>query len=105
MNAEWDELDAMLTTLEMPFFRVTGNHDIANQTAQQVWRERYGATHYYFVYRNVLFMVLDSEDNSRPAPPSDMKEKIELYNRLQVEDPQKAQEMLAEFMADEAVDV
>ncbi len=103
LNAEWDELDAMLTTLEMPFFRVTGNHDIANQTAQQVWRERYGATHYYFVYRNVLFMVLDSEDNSRPAPPPDMKEKIELYNRLQVEDPQKAQEMLAEFMSDEAV--
>jgi hypothetical protein len=48
-------------------------------------------------------MVLDSEDNSRPAPPPDMKEKIELYNRLQTEDPKKAQEMLAEFMSDEAV--
>ncbi|WDI43202.1 metallophosphoesterase family protein [Bremerella sp. P1] len=103
LNAEWDDVDKMLNTLEMPFFRTPGNHDIANKTAQEVWRERHGATYYYFVYKNVLFMVLDSEDNSRPEPPPEMKEKIALYNRLQSEDPAKAKEMLAEFMSDEAV--
>ena len=103
LNAEWDEVDGMLEKLEMPFFRTTGNHDIANDTAKQVWLERYGATVYYFVYRDVLFLVLDSEDNSRPSPPPGMKEKIELYNRLQTEDPAKAKAMLAEFMSDEAV--
>ena len=103
LNAEWDEIDAMLNKLEMPFFRTPGNHDIANEIAQQVYLKRHGATHYYFIYRNTLFMVLDSEDNSRPAPPPGMKEKIELYNRLQTEDPPKAQAMLAEFMSDEAV--
>ena len=46
LNAEWDEVDEMLKTLEMPFFRTPGNHDIANKTAQQVWRERHGATYY-----------------------------------------------------------
>ena len=30
LNAEWDEVDAMLAELDMPFFRVPGNHDIAN---------------------------------------------------------------------------
>jgi len=103
LNAEWDQIDEMLNELEMPFFHTPGNHDIANNTAQQVWRDRFGATYYYFVYRDVLFMVLDSEDESRPAPPPDMKEKLELYNRLQTEDPPKAQAMLAEFMSDEAV--
>ncbi len=103
LNAEWDEMDGMLMKLDMPFFRTPGNHDIAHEIAQQVYLKRHGATHYYFVYRNTLFMVLDSEDNSRPAPPPDMKEKIELYNRLQTEDPPKAQAMLAEFMSDEAV--
>jgi len=103
LNAEWDDVDKMLNTLDMPFFRTPGNHDIANKTAQEVWRERHGATYYYFVYKNVLFMVLDSEDNSRPAPPPGMKEKIALYNRLQTENPAKAKEMLAEFMSDEAV--
>ena len=103
LNAEWDEVDAMLNTLKMPFFRTPGNHDIANKTAKEVWLERNGATHYYFVYKDTLFMVLDSEDDSRPSPPPEMKEKIELFNRLQTEDPARAQEMLAEFMSDEAV--
>jgi hypothetical protein len=102
LNAEWDEVDAMLASLEFPFFRTPGNHDIANSTAQQVWRDRYGATRYSFVYGDTLFLVLDSEDPPREAPP-EIKEKLELYNRLQVEDPELAQEMLAEFMADEAV--
>ena len=102
LNAEWDQADSMLKTLDMPFFRVPGNHDIANKTAQQVWRDRYGATYYHFVYQDVLFLVLDSEDPPREAPPG-MKEKLDLYNRLQTEDPAKAQAMLAEFMSDESV--
>ncbi len=102
LNAEWDQADAMLATLQAPFFRTPGNHDIANAAARQVWRERFGATYYSFVYRNVLFLVLDSE-NARPAPPPGMKEKIELFNRLQTEDPPRAQAMLDEFMSDEAV--
>jgi 3',5'-cyclic AMP phosphodiesterase CpdA len=102
LNAEWDEVDAMLGRLDMPFFRVPGNHDIANKVAQEVWQERHGATYYYFRYKDVLFLVLDSEDPPREAPEG-IKEKLELYNRLQVEDPPKAQAMLAEFMSDEAV--
>jgi len=102
LNTEWNEVDALLGELDMPFFKTPGNHDIANKTAKEVWRERYGATYYYFLYQDVLFMVLDTEYN-RPEPPPDMKEKLELYNRLQVEDPDKAQAMLAEFMSDESV--
>jgi 3',5'-cyclic AMP phosphodiesterase CpdA len=102
LNAEWNEADSSLKSLDMPFFRTPGNHDIANETAREVWLARYGATYYYFVYKNVLFMVLDTEYN-RPAPPADMKEKIELYNRLQIEDPAAAQAMLAQFMSDESV--
>ena len=103
LDAEWDQVDEILNTLKMPFFRTPGNHDFANKTAQLVWRERHGATYFSFVYKNVLFMVLDSEDGSRPSPPPEMKEKIELYNRLQTEDPAKARTMLAKLMSDEAV--
>ena len=102
LNAEWDQVDALVANLEFPFFRTPGNHDIANNTAQQVWRDRYGATHYSFVYGDTLFLILDSENPPREAPPG-MKERLELYNRLQVEDPERAQAMLAEFMSDEAV--
>jgi Calcineurin-like phosphoesterase len=36
LHAEWDEVDAMLNKLDMPFFRTLGNHDIANEIAQEV---------------------------------------------------------------------
>jgi hypothetical protein len=102
LNAEWDEVDAMLNQLKMPFFRTVGNHDIANEVAKEVWVERHGATRYAFVYKDTLFVVLDSEDPPR-TPPEGIKEKLDEYNRLQTEDPEKAKSMLAEFMADESV--
>jgi hypothetical protein len=102
LNAEWQEIDDLLNELKMPFFRTPGNHDIANDTAAEVWTNRYGATYYHFRYQDVLFLVLNSEDPPREAPEG-IKEKLELYNELQVSDPAKAQAMLAEFMSDEAV--
>jgi len=102
LSAEWNEADSWLNELDMPFFKTPGNHDIANDTARQVWLSRYGATYYYFLYKDVLFLVLDTEYN-RPAPPAGMKEKIDLYDRLQVEDPARAKAMLAEFMSDKSV--
>jgi len=102
LNTEWAQADSWLNELDMPFFKTPGNHDIANETARKVWLDRYGVTYYYFIYKDVLFLVLDTEYN-RPAAPAEMKEKIEQYNRLQVEDPEKAQTMLKEFMSDESV--
>jgi len=102
LNAEWDEADAMIERLGVPFFRTPGNHDIANATAQQVWRDRYGASRYSFVYGDTLFLVLDSEDPPREAP-ADIKEKLDLYNRLQTEDPAAANALMQEFLTDESV--
>jgi len=81
----------------MPFFYTVGNHDLGNETMVQVWLERRGATYYYFVYRNVLFLVLNSEDPSNPIP-KDIEEKTALYKKLQKEDPAAAHAMLGEFM-------
>ncbi len=98
LTAEWEQVDGMLSKLEMPFFRTVGNHDLGNETMEQVWLERHGATYYHFVYGDALFLVLNSEDPPRPAPET-MEEDIELYNKLQKEDPEKAKAMLNEFMA------
>ena len=97
LAAEWDQIDGMLSKLEMPFFRTVGNHDLGNEVMEEVWRERHGPAYYHFVYQDVLFLVLNSEDPPRAAP-EDIEEKIELYNRLQVEDPEEARAMLDEFM-------
>ena len=55
---QFEELDSWLAPLQMPFFYVPGNHDIANKEMREVWRERYGKDYYHFVYRNVLFICL-----------------------------------------------
>ena len=97
LAAQWDQVDHMLSKLEMPFFRTVGNHDLSNDTMVGVWRTRHGPTYYHFVYRDALFLVLNSEDPPRAAP-ADIEERIELYNSLQAEDPERAKEMLDGFM-------
>ena len=64
----WKEIDAELESLEMPFFFLPGNHDINNPPSVNVWRERHGGTreYYYFRYRDVLFLMVSTED-----PPKD----------------------------------
>jgi predicted MPP superfamily phosphohydrolase len=59
---EWDEFDAKVAAARAPAFYVGGNHDLTNLTMRDVWTERYGARYYHFVYKNVLFLMLDSED-------------------------------------------
>ncbi|MGQ0700897.1 MAG: metallophosphoesterase family protein [Panacagrimonas sp.] len=59
---EWAEFDAITDELEVPLFRVPGNHDVSNPVMQQEWLRRFGALHYHFVYRDVLFLVLNTQD-------------------------------------------
>jgi len=96
-NAQWNEAEEVIGRLNMRFFYTPGNHDLGNDTMVRAWHERHGPTYYSFVYRNVLFLVLNSEDPSNPAP-EDMEEKTATYKKLQKEDPAAAQAMLAEFM-------
>lgn len=65
LDRQWDEFDGIVSKLEMPFFYVVGNHDIGNAVMARKWRERLGASYYHFVYRDVLFLCLNTEDGVR----------------------------------------
>jgi len=65
LNKQWDQFNGMVGELEMPFFYVVGNHDIANDVMVKNWNRHFGRNYYHFVYRNVLFLCLDSEDPPR----------------------------------------
>lgn len=60
---EWDSFDARAGRARAPVFRTGGNHDLTNPAMWQVWEERHGRRYYHFVYRDTLFLVLDTEDN------------------------------------------
>lgn len=61
-NAEWDELEGIVDRLQMRFYFVPGNHDISNAVLLDAWKKRRGDPWYSFVYKNVLFVCLDTED-------------------------------------------
>ncbi len=46
----------------MPFFHLGGNHDLTNPTMREFWKNRFGPRFYHFVYEDVLFLMMDSED-------------------------------------------
>lgn len=65
LNRQWDEFEGFIDLLEAPFFYLPGNHDITNKVMENVWKERFGPTYYHFIYHDVLFLCLNSEDDAR----------------------------------------
>ena len=63
LNLQWEAFDQRTKRARAPVFHAGGNHDLTGTDLRQIWDQRYGSTYYYFIYKNVLFMVLDTEDN------------------------------------------
>lgn len=80
--AQWGSFDERAERATAPVFYAGGNHDLTGSVLQGVWDERIGPRYYHFVYKNVLFLVLDTEDNT-PARTQEIfeirKAGIEVY--------------------------
>jgi predicted phosphodiesterase len=64
LGAQWDSFDERANRAKSPVFYVAGNHDRTGEVMQQVWDERQGRAYYHFRYKDVLFLILDTEDNT-----------------------------------------
>lgn len=62
LKKEYDHFDERMSKAKAPIFHLGGNHDFTNPVMRKYWEKRYGKRYYHFVFKNVLFMVLDSED-------------------------------------------
>ena len=62
LKKEWDSFDFRTSKLNMPFFHLGGNHDLTNPVMRTFWKQRFGPRYYHFIYENVLFLMMDSED-------------------------------------------
>lgn len=65
LNRQWTEFNGFIDSLQVPFFYVPGNHDLTNKVMEKKWKSLFGKTYYSFVYQNVLFLCLNSEDQCR----------------------------------------
>jgi predicted MPP superfamily phosphohydrolase len=67
LNWEWNQFNGFIDSLQMPFFYIPGNHDMTNKVMKDKWEELFGRAYYHFIYKDVLFLCLNSEDNYRGA--------------------------------------
>jgi predicted phosphodiesterase len=74
---EWDSFDERSERAHAPVFYVGGNHDLTHPEMWKVWEERYGKRYYHFIYKDVLFLVLDTEDN----PPDVQKQLFDIRSQ------------------------
>lgn len=61
---EFDWFDKRAAVMGVPLVRVGGNHDLTHPEVRKHWADRYGPRYSHFVYRDVLFLFMDSEDFS-----------------------------------------
>jgi hypothetical protein len=59
---EWKEFQGYIARLQMPFFYVPGNHDLSTAATEKLWTDQFGRRYYHFLYRSVLFLILNSND-------------------------------------------
>ena len=71
IDRQWSSFNERAERATAPLFYVGGNHDLNNIALRDAWNARYGRSYYHFVYRNTLFLVLDTEDNT-PARIQEM---------------------------------
>jgi len=60
---QWQVFDERTGRALAPVFHTGGNHDLTSTEQWEVWEELYGRRYYHFIYKSVLFLVLDTEDN------------------------------------------
>ncbi len=67
LDKQWSEHFERIDDLKMPFFHVAGNHDVKANNSYQVkyWNDLFGSTFYSFKYKEVLFLVLFTNEGTQ----------------------------------------
>jgi len=68
IRRQWTEFNAFVDRFEMPFFYLPGNHDVSNPVMDCLWDEQFGVRYYTFVYKDVLFLCLNTQDGEGTRP-------------------------------------
>ncbi|ARS28860.1 metallophosphoesterase family protein [Sphingomonas sp. KC8] len=94
---EWGEMETAIGQLRAPFIYVAGNHDIGNDMMLSAWKAKRGEPYYQFTYKDVLFLVLDTEDPP-PDMPADFAKQFHQMAAGMKNDPVATEKALAQFV-------
>ena len=85
---QWKEFQTYTSKLQMPFFYVPGNHDVANGVESKEWADRFGRRYYHFLYRDVLFLAVCSDDPAEDEAKGKISpQQVEYFQKVLKENP------------------
>ena len=101
LKSMWMEVDESLKPLAMPLFFVPGNHDVNLDPSEKVWFERVGASRSYshFVYKDVLFLLISTENPPKNELDPALTEKYERLKAGKVSGPEEGRAIIEELEA------
>jgi predicted phosphodiesterase len=83
VEAEWKEFQTYTSKLQMPFFYVPGNHDVTNPVQKEIWKDRFGKSFYHFIYKDVLFLAVNSDEPNVDKEDGQLgKEQVEYFEKV-----------------------
>lgn len=98
LESEWQHIEGVISEFDRPFFFVPGNHDLGNELMLELWKQRRGTPYYHFLYKDVLFLCMDTEDPPMPMP-ADMAQGFRDTVRRMASDPVGTEQALHEQLA------
>jgi hypothetical protein len=99
LRSQWAEMDEKIGALDMPMFFVQGNHDVNFDPSEMMWFDRVGARRGYghFVYKNVLFLMISTEDKPKQDVDPELRAKYEAIKAGELRDPEEIQRVIVEL--------
>ena len=62
---QWDKYEAVIKTVEVPYYQVPGNHDTHSKEARRIYGRRFGTFYQAFDYGDCHFVLLDNTEDER----------------------------------------
>lgn len=78
-NASWNQVESELSKLGLNSYYIMGNHD-NNTVGYSVFKKKHGEAYYSFVYKNELFVILNSTESDRSISPTQLKFLDDLFS-------------------------
>jgi len=103
LTQEWDEIEQAIDKVGLPFFHVAGNHDLGSDTQLAIWSERKGQTWYSFIYKDALFLILDTEDPPISMPADGAAQFRQVVEQMKT-DPDATEAMVTQAAAQQTAE-
>ncbi len=62
---QWDRYDAVIKTVQVPYYQLPGNHDTHSKAARTIYGRRFGKFYQSFDYGDCHFVLLDNTEDER----------------------------------------